>query len=145
MIAAAETFDRFGTYLLPMAYPEGCPAHTSYPAGHATIAGACCTILKAFFNEDAVLANPVEADADGLALLPYSGAPLTVGGELNKLASNISLGRDAAGVHWRSDGVEGMRLGERVALSILRDFRDTYAEDFDGFSLTRLDGTTVTI
>lgn len=143
--AIAETFARFGTYLLPMAYPEGCPAHTAYPAGHATIAGACSTILKAFFNEDAVLANPVEADADGLALLPYSGAPLTVGGELNKLASNISLGRDTAGVHWRSDGVEGMRLGEQVGLSILRDFRATYAEDFGGFTLTRLDGTTVTI
>src|SRR5262249_446464 len=33
---------------------------------------------------------------------PYTGAALTVGGELNKLASNIALGRDAAGVHYRS-------------------------------------------
>ena len=39
-----------GSYLLPMAYPEGCPTHPAYPAGHATIAGACTTVLKAFFN-----------------------------------------------------------------------------------------------
>ncbi|MFW5435355.1 hypothetical protein, partial [Paenibacillus apiarius] len=26
----------------------------------------------------------------------------TIGGELNKLAANIALGRDTAGVHWRS-------------------------------------------
>ena len=35
--------------LLPMAFPEGSPMHPSYGAGHATVAGACVTILKAFF------------------------------------------------------------------------------------------------
>jgi hypothetical protein len=30
--------------------------------------------------------------------------------KLNTLASNISLGRDASGVHWRSDGTESLRL-----------------------------------
>jgi hypothetical protein len=40
----------------------------------------------------------------------------TVGGELNKLAANVALGRDTAGVHWRSDGVEGLNLGEGVAV-----------------------------
>jgi len=32
-----------------------------------------------------------------------------------------ALGRDAAGVHYRSDGVEGIKLGEAIAISILRD------------------------
>ncbi|MGH9799315.1 MAG: vanadium-dependent haloperoxidase, partial [Blastocatellia bacterium] len=103
------------SYLLPMAYAEGCPTHPAYPAGHATIAGACSTVLKAFFNENFVLPKPVMPGEVGLSIDPYHGVPLTVGGELNKLASNIALGRDTAGVHWRSDGIEGLKLGEAVA------------------------------
>jgi hypothetical protein len=38
------------TFLLPMAFTPGSPAHPSYGAGHATVAGACVTILKAFFK-----------------------------------------------------------------------------------------------
>lgn len=133
-----------GSYLLPMAYPEGSPAHPSYPAGHAAIAGACVTVLKAFFNENFAIPSPVVASSDGLKLLPYSGS-LTVGDELNKLAANISLGRDTAGVHYRSDGIEGMRLGEEVAIAYLRDIATTYHEDFNGFSFTRFDGTPKTI
>lgn len=65
---------------------------------------------------------------------------LTVGGELNKLAANIALGRDAAGVHWRSDGTEGLRLGEAVAISVLTDMKGCFNEEFNGFSLTKFDG-----
>ncbi|WP_238933389.1 vanadium-dependent haloperoxidase [Brevibacillus choshinensis] len=128
-----------------MAYPEGCPTHPSYPAGHACIAGAGITMLKAFSNESFVIPNPVEASPDGLSLLPYSGAPLTLGNELNKLAANIALGRDTAGVHWRSDGIEGLKLGEAVAIGILQDYSNTYHEKFSGFSLTTFDGKTITI
>src|SRR5436309_532933 len=120
-----------------MAYPEGSPLHPAYPAGHAAIAGACATVLKAFFQTSFVIPHLVEASADGLVLLPYRGPDLTVGGELNKLASNIALGRDTAGVHWRSDGIEGIKLGEAVAIGILRDLRATYHEDFPGFALTK--------
>jgi hypothetical protein len=134
-----------GSYLLPMAYPVGSPVHPSYPAAHAVIAGAGVTMLKALFNESFVIPSPVTASDDGLSLVPYTGPALTVGGELNKLASNISLGRDAAGVHYRSDGVEGIKLGEAVALSILRDTATLYHEQFPGFSLTRYDGTPVSI
>ena len=83
---------------------------------------------------------------DGLSLVAYRGHQnLTVGGELNKLAANIALGRDAAGVHWRSDSIEGLFLGETVALGVLADLALTYVEEFPGFQLTRFDGTTVTI
>ena len=141
-----EVYSRYGTYLLPQAFPEGSPTHPAYPAGHATIAGACATVLKAFFDEYFVLRNPVEASPDGLSLLPYAGgSDLTVGGELNKLAANIALGRNAAGVHWRSDGTEGLKLGEAVAISILTDMKGCFNEHFDGFSLTKFDGMTVTI
>ena len=125
--------------------PEGCPNHPSYPAAHAVTGGAGVTMLKAFFNESFVIPSPVVPSDDGLTLVPYVGPPLTVGGELNKLAANVSLGREACGVHYRSDGVEGMRLGEAMALSILRDLATTYHEQFPGFSLTRFDGTPVTI
>lgn len=134
-----------GNYLLPMAYPEGCPTHPAYPAGHAVIAGACSTILKAFFNESFVIPNPVEADNEGLSLYPYDGDSLTVGGELNKLASNVAIGRNAAGVHWRSDGIEGLRLGELIAIRLLQDFKHCYNERFAGFTLRKFDGITVTI
>ncbi len=141
----SQVFNQFGTYLLPMAYPEGCPTHPAYPAGHACIAGAGVTVLKAFFNESFVIPNPVEVISDESSLVPYVGTPLTIGGELNKLASNIALGRDTAGVHWRSDGIEGLKLGEAVAIEILRDYSKTYNESFSGFSLTKFDGTPITI
>jgi hypothetical protein len=133
-----------GSYLLPVAYPEGCPLHPAYPSGHATIAGACVTVLKAFFKESFVIPAPVEASADGMSLLPHAAA-LTVGGELNKLAANISLGRDTAGVHWRTDGEQGMNLGEEVAIRLLRDHKRLNNEPFTGFSLRRFNGSTVVI
>ena len=138
-------FSKNGTYLLPMAYPSGSPVHPSYPAAHAVVAGAGVTMLKALFNESYVIPSPVVASDDGMSLVPYTGAALTVGNELNKLAANISLGRDAAGVHYRSDGIQGILLGEAIALSILRDTATLYHEVFPGFTLTRFDGTTVTI
>jgi len=134
-----------GSYLLPQAYPEGSPTHPSYPAGHAAIAGACATVLKAFFEESFPIDDPVSITSDGLKLVPYTGRELTVGGELNKLAANISLGRDAAGIHWRSDGIEGLKLGEAVALSVLGEIRACVHEDFGGFNLTTFDGTTVKV
>jgi membrane-associated phospholipid phosphatase len=143
--AAEEVFSRNGTYLLPMAFPEGSPTHPSYGAGHATVAGACVTILKAFFDESFIIPDPVAASADGLSLVPYNGRDLTVGGELNKLASNVAVGRNIAGVHWRSDATESLKLGEEVAIVFLREERDCLNEDFGGFSLTKFDGTRVTV
>ena len=134
-----------GTLLLPMAFAEGSPTHPAYPAGHAAIAGACTTVLKAFFKESHVMPNPVVARDDGSALDSYNGAALTVGGELDKLAANISIGRNIAGVHYWSDGIEGMRLGEKVGLALLADIRGTYPESFGGFVLTKFDGSVVTI
>jgi membrane-associated phospholipid phosphatase len=142
--AVDAVVDVYGSYLLPMAYPEGCPAHPAYPSGHATVAGACVTMLKAFFNESFPIPQPQVASDDGLELVEYQGT-LTVGGELDKLASNVAMGRVLAGVHWRSDAAEGLKLGEAVAISLLRDLTATYPEDFRGFSLTKFDGTPITI
>jgi hypothetical protein len=134
----------YSTSLLPLAYPEGCPTHPAYPGGHATISGACVTVLKAYFKETFEIPSPVQANALGDQLLVYSGA-LTVGGELNKLASNVGYGRDTGGVHWRSDESEALLLGEDVAIRFLRDHKTLTHESFAGFSLTKFDGTTITI
>jgi len=143
--AVAKVFNKYGTYLHPQAFPEGSPIHPSYTAGHATVAGACVTILKAVFDENFVIPNPVVASSNGLSLQPYSDTVLTVGGELNKLASNVATGRHHAGVHWRSDAYWSLRLGQQVAISILRDQRGTYNENFNGYTFTGFDNETITI
>jgi hypothetical protein len=143
--ALPAVFKATGSYLLPMPYPEGSPMHPSYPAAHAAVAGACVTVLKALYNPSFVIPSPVTASDDGLSLIPYTGSALTVGDELNKLASNMSMGRNAGGVHYRSDGIAGLNLGEAVAISMLRDVATIVHEQFSGFTLTRFDGTTVTI
>jgi len=145
------------TLLLPQMYPEGSPGHPAYPSGHATVAGACTTVLKAFFDGGAEMPalaassnytgekGSVRVNAAGTGLNSYSGA-LTVGGELDKLASNIAHGRDFGGVHYRSDGDEGILLGERVALRLLRDHAATYPElGFKGFELKLRSGVRVRI
>ncbi|HXG91138.1 MAG TPA: vanadium-dependent haloperoxidase [Blastocatellia bacterium] len=143
--ALTEVSSKFGTHLLPMAFPEGCPTHPAYGAGHATVAGACVTVLKAFFDESFVIPDPVEASPDGLSLVEYRGTPLTVGGELNKLAYNVAVGRNIAGVHWRSDAAESLKLGEEIAIRYMREEKACFNESFSGFSLTKFDGTTITV
>ncbi len=143
--AIQEAYDRNGAYFLPIGYTEGSPTHPSYPAGHAVVAGACTTLLKAFFNEDFVIPDPVVSNDDGTALATYTGPDLTVGGELNKLGSNIAIARNAAGVHYRSDGVDGMLVGEQQAIALLQDYSSAVNENFAGFSLTKFDATPILI
>lgn len=139
-----EVFARNGSYLLPCAYSEGCPTHPAYPADHAATAGACATVLKIFFEESSLIKDPVEPSANGALLVPYAG-PLTVGGEINKLASNIAIGRNLAGIHWRTDATEGLRLGEAVAIGVLSDMKECFNEGFEGFSFTTFDGVRMTL
>ncbi len=68
-----------------------------------------------------------------------------MGNELNKLANNVALGRDIEGVHWRSDAAQALVLGEKVAISILRDQRRNFNEPFAGFTFTKFDGSTITV
>jgi hypothetical protein len=144
-----STGEKFSTsYLLPQAYPEGAPTHPAYGAGHATGSGALVTILKAFFDESAPIENPVQASPDGLSLVAYTGtdaAQMTVGGELNKLAGNIALFRNAAGVHWRSDYTESLPFGEAIAIGLLQEMSLGFNEDDAFFELTRFDGQKIRI
>ncbi len=172
--------------LLPMAFPEGSPMHPSYGAGHATVAGACVTILKAFFEmftlpEDLkrgeisltdIKANaardyfnrPISltsihkdqnknirhnyvANNDGSKLVKYDGADkgtLSIMGELDKLAANIAIGRDFAGVHYYTDYYESLRMGERIAVGLLQEQMLTYREPVS-MRFTSFDGDNVLI
>ena len=91
-----------------------------------------------------MIPQPVVPSADGLTLVPYTGPDadrLTVGGELNKLAANVAMGRNFGGIHWRTDYVSSIFLGEELAIRMLMDLKLTYNEDFDGFTFTKFDGT----
>jgi hypothetical protein len=108
--------------------------------------------VKAWFDDTAPMtAVPGlqiwQASEDGFSLVPYDGADaaqMTIGGEMNKLAANIAIGRNHAAVHWRYDYSDSVILGEAVALSILRDMARCWNEPFAGFSLTKFDGTRIT-
>ena len=143
-----QTFNKYGTWLLPLAFPEGSPAHPAYPTGHGTVAGACITVLKFFFDGTFVVPDPVVSTDDGLSLVAYTGSDagqLTVNGELNKLGHNVTFGHGIhAGIHWRSDSDTSMLLGEAVALSFLADRAKTYNEPFT-VKIQKFDGTTATI
>lgn len=124
------------SYLVPMAFPEGAPMHPGYGAAQAAVAGACATVLKALFDlygSDADWAprrlaavgmtQVFVAEPDGGALRTITpAAPLTLSGEIDKLASNIAFGRLMAGVSFYSDVHAGLRLGERIAVGLLQEW-----------------------
>jgi len=147
-LAVQRSFNTYGDYFLSQAFPEGSPTHPAYPTGHGMVAGACITILKFFFDGNFVIPNPVVPSSDGLSLLPYTGGDagqITVNGELNKLAHNISFGHGIhSGIHWRSDSDSSIQMGEAVAISVLQDRAQTYNEPFT-VHFTKIDGTTATI
>ncbi|WAT18686.1 hypothetical protein OZN62_03680 [Aurantiacibacter sp. MUD11] len=175
-------------WLLPMAFPEGSPVHGSYGAGHATVAGACVTMIKAFFemydlsavsiggasgpegiyrgsnglalpqmiaNAPALFADELSLfdasrnklqqfyvpNANGTALDAWGGdaSGISLLGELDKLAANISIGRDWAGVHYYTDYYESLRLGERIAVGILQEQLLTWTEPMS-MRFTSFDG-----
>ncbi len=150
-------------FLLPQAFPEGSPTHPAYGAGHATVAGACVTVLKAFFEmykEDGTTErewpgktfvshwqqqSPGRNVGEGGELIPAPGNPsLTIQKELDKLAMNISNARNMAGVHYYTDYFESVRLGERVATSILEEQLSMYGEPVS-MSFTSFDGDRITV
>ena len=159
-----------GNFLLPMAFQEGSPMHPTYGAGHATVAGACTTIVKAFFDTSTVLglnddkgdacrcgkaegfyrdiSKPVayEPEKTGKKLKPTKPpCPLTLEGELNKLAANISIGRNMAGVHYFSDYYDSLRMGEEIAIGMLEEQALCYPTDDFVMSVPTFDGDTVRI
>jgi len=147
--------NKFQTFLLPQAFPEGAPSHPCYPTGHGTVAGACITALKFFFDGSrpirplllAAGSDVMQASPDGSSLVPYTGADrdsLTINGELSKLAWNVTTGHGIhAGIHFRSSSFWSILLGEQVGISVLKDRANCYNEPFT-ISITKCDGKTAT-
>jgi membrane-associated phospholipid phosphatase len=75
----------------------GTPRHPAYPSGHSTYAGAASEILSFFFPD-------------------YRQ-------EFDRLADNAGIARLWAGIHWRSDHVNGVQLGRSVACLIIEQLR----------------------
>jgi hypothetical protein len=82
--------------LMPDPSP-GTPRHPAYPSGHSTYAGAASEMLSFFFPD-------------------YTA-------EFDKLADNAGMARLWAGIHWRSDHEQGMRLGRCVAREIIKQLQ----------------------
>ncbi|MDA8747138.1 vanadium-dependent haloperoxidase [Litoreibacter sp.] len=169
-IAAVQAHNGSTSALLPMAFAEGSPMHPAYAAGHASVAGACVTVLKAFFDTGAQLIERTKGsdgpkvgffgpdadatdtfvqyvpDATGNALIQQTcPCPLTLEGELNKLAANISIARNMAGVHYFSDYYDSLRMGEEIAIGLLEEQALCYPTDPFVMSVQTFDGDTVRI
>lgn len=129
--------------LLSQAYPDGAPIHPSYPAGHAAIAGAAITVIKAFLRPDAELPSGF-VDWEEIGIATPVNETLRVNDELNKLAWNVSFGRSFAGIHFRSDSVSGLLLGEELALQYLSEIKKTFPAPVP-FTIRRLSGQDVRI
>jgi len=152
----ARSFSQYGTYMLPLAFPEGAPTHPCYPTGHGTVGGACIAAIKFFFDCNQPIRPLLQAagrdvyvpSEDGLTLVPYTGADrdeLTINGELSKLGSNVTIGHGIhAGIHFRSSSYWSMLLGEAVGISVLQDRAASYEEPFT-INITKFDGTRATI
>jgi len=152
----AQSFSQYGSYLLPLVFPEGAPTHPCYPTGHGTVGGACIAAIKFFFDcsqpiRPLLLAAGRDVyvpSSDGLSLEVYTGSDrdqLTINGELSKLASNVTVGHGIhAGIHFRSSSYWSNLLGEAVGISVLQDRAASYEEPFT-INITKFDGTTATI
>lgn len=168
MLSKIKNSDANENHLLSLQYPEGSPTHPSYPAGHACVAGAAVTVLKTMFKThelepstgeyNKILWNDTISNRKAMEVVSedqigeyteHDSSEMTIVGEFNKLASNISIGRNWAGVHYRSDGDCGMILGEDFAISFLVDVAASYHEShtgiFTGWILEKLNGEIIRI
>lgn len=145
--AVTAMHTQFGTYLLSQAYPEGSSLDPSYTAGSAAAAGACATILKFWYQESHAIQYPLmPTPGNASSLSNYTGPDsLTVGGELNKLAWNVAVAHNMAGVNWRSDAAEALKLGEQVAVALIRNKRATFNEVLSPWTATGFDGNLIVI
>ncbi len=72
-------------------------------------------------------------------------ASLTIEAELNKLQFNHYLGRNWAGIHYRSNGIDGHLLGERVAAAYRNGKVALMDRDNVELTLPTVDGAELTI
>lgn len=76
------------------AYPEGCPPHPAYPAGHGAVAGATCATIETYFDLTEEQAEMVRLSCRQFAHF-----------------------RTFAGVHYAEDNEAGLIIGYYAAAS----------------------------
>lgn len=125
---------RFGGGLfLPLVEPQGHALNPADCATHMAVAGALATLLKAVFDTSRrTQLQPVGVFGPGVAL----------GEEADRMVSNIALSRVVSGGYHPAENVQQMRLGQSIALQILREALEVdnrsavlSLNDFDGREL----------
>ena len=93
--------------MLPQIAAEGTTISAAHGKGQAALAGALVTLLKAAFDTAARTDEATEQ------------RPLET--ELDLLAANMTMGRSIVGGFYDSENQRGLRLGQGVALALLRE------------------------
>lgn len=94
------------------------PAFPAYTSGHATFGGAFFKTLANFYQTDDVSFTFVSDEFNGTTLDQFGDVrPLIPRSfdSLSQAAAENAASRVFNGVHWRFDGVEGVRAGNAIA------------------------------
>jgi len=155
----ADIFAKQGTYFMSQTDNIGCVQEPTYPSGYTLIAAISTTVTKALIDPtDTMLAY--EPSADCQTLVPVMDGPthvrLNMCDELDKFAYNSASDRLFQGIHFRSDVMVSLKLGEDIAINYLQEHADRYANSLPsyswaggvqkkGFLLRKFDGTLLEI
>ncbi|SMX41011.1 bromoperoxidase [Maliponia aquimaris] len=122
-----------GGLFLPLAGPSRQHLNPSDLAAHVIVAGALATLIKAVFDTSRQAQVRMVGDR---------GPALALEDQIDRMAANISVLRCVAGGYFPSENVQDLRLGQAIALHLLRDRmeRDNRSatlsfRDFDGQSV----------
>lgn len=90
------------------AYPEGCPTHPAYPAGHGAVAGATYAYMKFRFDLSAEQEQVIE-----------------------EATKHFSMYRSLAMVHYANDNMVGWALGNKVVeeLCLAKQAQEAESQD----------------
>ena len=91
-----------------------------------------------------LIALTLPAGATLLDAVLQSGLPDQIP-DLPALAGNVGIGRNFAGVHWRSDYRESLLLGEKIAIGTLMDYVGVFNEPNVQFQFNSFTGHPVIV
>ncbi|SMD04721.1 hypothetical protein [Primorskyibacter flagellatus] len=94
-----------------------------------TVAGACLTILKAVYAGPLSTSSHRQRTGKGAAHMGSSPHMLPrrpgLSGDLDKLASNMVLGRLVTGGYFHLENLAALRKGERIAMALLSELAES--------------------
>lgn len=114
---------KISSHLLSQVYDTGSPISPSKPSDLAALFAAVVTVFKFYFDVTGTVAA-VEL-VDGKPKLNDKVA-LSIEGELHKWCNNLSFGTLWAGINTYGDCINGIKIGEQVAISCLQDIVHRY-------------------